>query len=189
MRKRFLIITHLVIAIVAIAALAITVSNACGIRMLAVLSDCMEPGVRAGSVVLVAPAKPASVKLDDVIVLPHSGDSPVVRRVTEIDNENQRFIVTADSDGKNDPKPVPFESVTGVVRFSVPVMGYPLNYLYTAQGGMVAVITIIALFLTAALLGGRAARKPSSAGRAHKRATYSRGHRYEPKFQLSEEKT
>ena len=200
MKKIFLRTTDIIMAAMVLVALAIVIPNSYGVRTLAVLSNNMEPNIKKGSMVFVTPAKPAEVKTGDFISYTINVEVIVTGRVTHIDEMNKRFTIKDDLSGDSDGMQVPFDSMIGVVKFSMPLLGYMLGYVLTSQGKVVVISGVLALIIIMALLGGQEPepkktekrsstynrpmsanpQKPSPA--VYKKKTYSRDYRYKPKY-------
>jgi len=200
MKKIFLRTTDVIMAAMVLVALAIVIPNSYGVKTLAVLSNSMAPNIKKGSMVFVTPARPAAIEVGDFISFTMSAEQLVTGRVTQIDVINKLFTVKDDLSGASEAVQVPFDNMIGVVKFSVPFMGYLLGYVLTSQGKVVVITGVIALIIIMALLGGQDPepkktekrnskysrpmsanpQKPSPA--VDKKKTYSRDYRYKPKY-------
>ena len=185
-------------------ALAIVIPNSYGVKTLAVLSNSMAPNIKKGSMVFVTPVKqPAVIEVGDFISYTMSADQLVTGRVTQIDEINRLFTVKDDLSGTSEAMQVSFDNMIGVVKFSVPFMGYLLGYVLTSEGKVVVITGVLALIIIMTLLGGQEPApqkterrsktynrpmsakpiKPSPA--IYKKKTYSRDYRYKPKYYTS----
>ena len=185
-------------------ALAIVIPNSYGVKTLAVLSNSMAPNIKRGSMVFVTPVKPAAIEIGDFISYTVSVDQLVTGRVTQIDVINKLFTVKDDLSGASEAMQISFDNMIGVVKFSVPIMGYLLGYVLTSRGKVVVIAGVLALIVIMAMLGGQEPEpkktekrgstynrpmsakptKPSPAvyKTAYKKKTYSRDYRYKPKY-------
>jgi signal peptidase len=200
MKKIFLRITDIIMAAMVLVALAIVIPNAYGVKTLAVLSNSMEPNIKKGSMVFVTPTKTAEIAIGDFISYTVSVEKLMTSRVTQIDIINKHFTVNDDLGGDSEAMPVPFDSVIGVVKLSMPIMGYLLGYVLTSQGKIVVITGVLALIVVMALLGGqdpepkKTERHNAKYSRPmsikpiefpqtiNKKKTYSRDYRYKPKY-------
>jgi signal peptidase len=190
MKKIFLRFTDIIMAAMVVAALTIVIPNTFGVKTLAVLSGSMKPNIPKGSMVFVTPTKPAGIVVGDLISYSMSNDQLVTSRVTQIDIINKLFIVKDDLSDDSEAVPVAFDNIIGVVKFSVPAMGYLLGYVLTTQGKVTVITAVLVLIIIMALLGGQdpETKEPEKQIKKHNKAnskktnTYSRDYRYKPKY-------
>lgn len=102
-----------------------------------VLSGSMEPSIQVGSVVVIKPE--SQYKVGDVITFgpDTKTEIPVTHRVTEIVSESrasQVFITKGDANEDPDPNTVSSRNVIGKVAFSLPYVGYLLEFAKTPMG-------------------------------------------------------
>ncbi|MCL2461442.1 MAG: signal peptidase I [Defluviitaleaceae bacterium] len=141
------------ILIVLLAALAVFgLPRLFGVKMFNVTSGSMTPAYKVGSVVYAFPAKFDEIKVGDVISFMLNADTVATHRVTQIDIENQAFTTKGDANGDPDGKAVSYQNVIGVVRFSLPKIGWTLEYLSTAKGRVMSVAGLIVLILLTAII-------------------------------------
>lgn len=131
--KIFKFIYYILIAfIVAVALLLIvsTVPITGNVKVLTVLSGSMEPSIKTGSVVVVKPA--GEYKSGDVITFgPYSKTrAPITHRITEVKQvEGQEIYITkGDANDGPDSKETLKKDVVGKVLFSIPFLGYAVNF-------------------------------------------------------------
>lgn len=128
-------------------------------QFLTVLSGSMEPELPVGSVVCIQPIDYDSVKIGDDITFHASENSEyiVTHKVIE-KNEQARTITTKGVANDAADGAIPEESIIGIVRFDIPVIGQFLNFIHTLQGkicvGIVVVAWIIVSFFVKKLGGG-----------------------------------
>jgi len=203
MKKIFLRTTDIIMAAMVLVALAIVIPNSYGVKTLAVLSNSMAPNIKKGSMVFVTPVKPAVIEVGDFISYTMSVGQLVTGRVTQIDVINKFFTVKDDLSGASEAVQVSFDNMIGVVKFSVPFMGYMLGYVLTSQGKVVVITGVLALIIIMTLLGGQepepkkterrsntynrpmSAKLQKSSPAVYKKKTYSRDYRYKPKYYTS----
>jgi signal peptidase I len=118
------------LAIVALLALVlVVVPKATGSLPLTVLTRSMEPTLPAGTLVVVRPTAAADVRVGDVLTYQlRSGDPTVVTHrvvaVTTASDGSRRFQLKGDANPAPDPADVLPVQVRGVVRYSVPWVGW-----------------------------------------------------------------
>lgn len=122
-----------------------------------VQSGSMEPSISTGGVVFVEeiPAGQVDERIHegDVITFFKSGGSATTtHRVVEKHQagESIRFITKGDANEEPDPEPVYRDDVVGKVVFSIPYIGYVINFSGTIYGWFLLVI----LPVTALLMDG-----------------------------------
>ncbi len=100
-----------------------------GHTMLVITGGSMEPAIHKGSVVLVRAAWPREVSIGDVITFVFYGQT-TTHRVIGIDPtaEGLAFTTKGDANVVPDPDAKVFPAQVGVVRASVPLLGYALVY-------------------------------------------------------------
>ncbi len=108
-----------------------------------VLSGSMEPAIQVGSVVVIKPA--TQYVQGDVITFGRDTrtEIPVTHRVVEVTSASrasQTFITKGDANGDNDPATVSSRDVIGKVQFTLPYVGYLLEFTKTPLGFMVLVV-------------------------------------------------
>lgn len=111
-----------------------------------VISGSMEPSIRTGSIVFVEHINPKNIQKGDIVsYFPENNeDSIVTHRVLEINNE---FITTkGDANNIGDLDKITPERIRGKVVFSLPFVGYLLNWLKTPPGFIITVV-IPALYI------------------------------------------
>ena len=142
----------MVCAVVAGIVLVLTVlPRLTGGAALNVLTGSMTPGIPVGSVVLIRPVDPGTLRVGDVATYQISPDSHalVTHRIIKIkgSGDDLRFIFKGDANRGPDSTPVPPQAIRGEVWFHVPVLGS----LRDAVHGLNAVV-----LLAPPLLGGYA---------------------------------
>jgi len=148
MLKWFYYLFIVLIAAIALLLLISVVPVPGNYEVLVVLSGSMEPTIKVGSVVVVKPSE--DYKIDDIITFSRSEDSEVstTHRIVEIEDEDGRVLYTVKGDINEDPDQdkVLKENVIGKVLFSIPFLGYPLNFAKQPVG-FVLLIWIPALII------------------------------------------
>ena len=111
-------------------------------KILTVLSGSMEPAVKTGAVVVVKPAP--EYKIGDIITFTNTGDArmPVTHRIVAIDNSNgeQSFITKGDANEEADSRKVALNDIIGKLLFSIPFLGYVLEFLKQPQGFLLVIV-------------------------------------------------
>lgn len=112
------------------------------IKIMTVLSGSMEPSIHTGSIVV---AKPSSnYKIGDVVTFGKNTKTeiPTTHRITEMRTENGVMIYKTKGDANNseDGKEVLSKDIIGKVHFSVPYVGYAINFVKKPLGLMLVIL-------------------------------------------------
>ena len=138
----------MVLAIIALAVALVGV-RLLGLQPVAVLSPSMTPAYGVGDLVYVMPTEPERIEEGDALTFVANEQGIIVtHRVVRADRENRCFYTKGDANENPDGAPVIYENAIGVVKFSLPGLGYVSSYLTSKSGRYVG----IALGLTVALL-------------------------------------
>ena len=109
----------------------------------------MEPTLHTGSMVYVTTDVEASdIEAGDIIAFQLGDKTNVTHRVVEVNQESECFITKGDANQAVDFEPVPFESLIGITKFSIPYFGYFMGWLNTLQGKII----IVGLFVSQLIL-------------------------------------
>lgn len=92
----------------------------------------MEPAIKLGSLAVIQPVDPQTIKAGDIITYRSSTESNTVttHRVIEVANNDGSLVFHTQGDANEDPDPytVPAENVQGRVWISVPYAGYVVDF-------------------------------------------------------------
>lgn len=140
-----------VIAVAAVLAATVAVPRIAGATPYTVLSSSMEPGMPAGSLVVVRPVDPDELGVGAVITYQMESGRPqvvthrVVAVVNAIDGE-RRFLTQGDANEEADPEPVRPVQIKGERWYALPRLGH-VNELLTGGQRQVAVYLVGSLLL------------------------------------------
>ena len=85
-------------------------------------------GFNKGDIMVLKGRQPKDIKVGDILIYQSSLANPIIHRVTQIEQANNKYIFTAKGDNNiaQDPKPVTEEQIkkTGVAIFKIPFLGY-----------------------------------------------------------------
>ncbi len=120
-----------------------------GFKLLEVLSGSMEPKIHTGSIVFVKPAD--SYQKGDIITFTDGkASSSVTHRVYDIKNKDGKEIFITKGDANNGPDSTETlkSQIIGKTYFSIPYVGYIINYTKTQQGLIILIIipTVIIVY-------------------------------------------
>lgn len=122
-----------------------------GLTPMIVLTESMEPDIKAGDLIVCKPIEAGDVKVGDVISFfdPMSTtDAVVTHRVVEIIEKEGvlSFRTKGDNNNAEDYMPVPSENLVGRYSFRIPVVGRILMFMQTTLGLIVCIgIPLVAL--------------------------------------------
>lgn len=106
-----------------------------GSEIMVVLSGSMAPTFNTGSVVAVKPIKFEEIKKGDIVTFKNEDDLTVTHRVVEI--TDGKLITRGDANNGNDSIPVTADRVIGKVQYSVPLVGYAIDFIRSKVGMLV----------------------------------------------------
>jgi signal peptidase len=111
-------------------------------RVLSVLSGSMEPAIHTGSVVIVAPA--SDYKIGEVITFGEISKTktPTTHRISDIKVVDNKpiYITKGDANNAPDNKEVAQSEVKGKVLFSIPYLGFVLNFVKQPLGFALVIV-------------------------------------------------
>ncbi|WP_010647655.1 signal peptidase I SipW [Oceanobacillus massiliensis] len=123
--------------------------QAFGYQLKTVLSGSMEPGIKTGSIIAVKPGGDMSrFKENDVITFMEEDNKLITHRVTEVvqSGENVMYRTKGDNNNAEDMDPVLSENVVAVYTgFTIPYIGYLVNFAQTQNGAFMLLIPGILL--------------------------------------------
>ena len=103
----------------------------------------MAPEMEAGTLAVVAPARPAAVEIGDVVTFtdPEDGQGLVMHRVVEVvsDEDGPVLRTQGDANATPDPQLIPARSIEGRVEHSVPRLGALVRSLQPPVGPVLLV--------------------------------------------------
>ena len=112
------------------------------IKTMSVLSGSMEPAIHTGSVIVVKPV--SNYKIGDVISFGKNTktDIPTTHRIVEVRAQEGQMIYKTKGDANNseDTSEVLQKDVIGKVYFSIPYLGYIIDFVKKPVGLMVVII-------------------------------------------------
>ena len=111
-------------------------------KVLVVLSGSMEPAIHTGAVVVVKPA--SEYNIGDIITFGESGKNktPVTHRINNISLLDGQPVFTTKGDANSDPDSaqIGLNDIQGKVMFSIPFLGYVLEFIRKPLGFAIVVI-------------------------------------------------
>jgi len=140
-----------VIVVVAVLTVTVLVPRVSGATPYTVLTSSMEPGMPAGTLVVVKPIDPSELGVGTVITYQlESGEEAVVtHRVVAVENAingEQTFLTQGDANDVVDAEPVRPAQIRGQRWYSVPYLGH-VNKVLTGSQRQLAVYIVGSLLL------------------------------------------
>ncbi|QWC22455.1 signal peptidase I [Bacillus haikouensis] len=122
-----------------------------GYQIKTVLSGSMEPGIQTGSIIAVKPGGDMTrFKEGDVITFKEKEDILITHRVLEVikNGENVSYKTKGDNNDAPDLEPVLSENVVAEYKgFTIPFIGYFMNFMNSKNGALMFIIPGILLIL------------------------------------------
>ncbi len=108
-------------------------------QSLVVMSGSMEPKIHTGSVAIVKPSE--EVKVDDIITFkdPREPKNLITHRISEI-SENEIIKTKGDANNTPDNWEVTKDNIVGKFLFSVPLLGYAVNFAKQPPGFLLLIL-------------------------------------------------
>lgn len=129
-------VNGVLIGLVIFLAVALVGVRLFGLDIYVVLSGSMEPEYKTGSVIYVKETDTAELEVRDVITFRLNGDTIATHRiieVTEVDGETA-FRTKGDANDLEDGTAVPASQVIGEPVFTIPYLGYLVEYIQSPSG-------------------------------------------------------
>ncbi|MDO5540165.1 MAG: signal peptidase I [Eubacteriales bacterium] len=127
------------------AALAIlAIPPLAGFKLFAVISPSMSPAIMTGSIVYVQKRAFEDIEEGDIITYRiKNTETTITHRVTEKNETEKEFYTKGDANKTADAKAVRYEDVLGVVRLSLPFLGYAAFLLEGAENKIAAAVLML----------------------------------------------
>jgi len=118
-------------------------------KLMIVQSGSMEPAIKLGSVVIVKPAN--DYKIGDVISFGAvtKTKAPTTHRISDIKVENGKisYITKGDANNAPDQREITKRDIVGKVLFSIPYLGYAVDFAKRPLGFSLIIIVPAALII------------------------------------------
>ena len=103
-----------------------------GNEILVVLSGSMKPAFDTGSIVAIKPVPFSEIQIGDIVTFEDLDKRTITHRV--IDIVDGKLITKGDANDGQDTDPVTPDRVRGKVQFTVPYIGYLINFVKSPTG-------------------------------------------------------
>ena len=135
-KKAWGFVNTMLLSIVVLLAVALVGVRLFGIEIYTVLSGSMEPAYQTGSVIYVMEADTEELKAGDVITFQLNGGVIATHRIVEVSEENGEIFYRTKGDANDvaDGAPVSAKQIVGKPIFTIPQLGYLVNYIQSPSG-------------------------------------------------------
>lgn len=106
-----------------------------GSEIMVVLSGSMSPTFDTGSIVAVKPTKFEEIQKGDIVTFRNEDDLTVTHRVVAI--SDGKLTTRGDANNGDDSMPVTADRLIGKVQYSVPLIGYLIEFIRSKVGMLV----------------------------------------------------
>lgn len=152
-KKVWGILSTVLVVVIVLCAVFLMGSRLLGYQVYTVISGSMEPKYSVGDLLYVKPVDSFSgIQVGDDITFVLNEDLVVAtHRVVRVDEEKQHFYTKGLANEIEDSEPVHYKNVIGVVKFSVPLLGYVSDFIQNPPGMYITIaagaVLIILVFL------------------------------------------
>jgi len=148
-------LTLLVLMVLPLAVFTLLTSKSsfiAGIRSMVVLSGSMEPTLHTGSVVYIQPAR--SYNAGDIVTFTTESGMTVTHRIVseKLSDDGLQYTTKGDANNTADTELISQSQILGKSLFSIPYLGYAVNFLKTPKGFLIAIIVPTLIFIVLELL-------------------------------------
>jgi signal peptidase I len=123
-----------------------------GYQLKTVLSGSMEPGIQTGSIIAIKPGGDMTrFQKGDVITFMQGPDKLITHRIEKVQGEgkNVQYVTKGDNNNSADSNPVLPNNVVGEYKgFTIPYIGYTMNFAQTKAGAALLLVLPGLLLLT-----------------------------------------
>lgn len=155
MKKLINIIDYIIISILTIIILLSVGLYILNYRAMVVVSGSMEPVIKTGSLMYYKKISEEDVyekiSVDTIITYKSSDKVTVTHQVVFVDEENDTIITQSIISGSTTDNPIKANQVLGIYAFSIPLLGFVINF-FKNPFVLIGIIIIIVLILLCNLL-------------------------------------
>lgn len=143
-----------IVAAAGVLLVAVVIPTLAGGTALTVLTGSMRPGLPPGTLIVIRPAEPKSLRIGDVVTYQIESGKPAVvtHRIVGVsfDGHGHRLFTTrGDANGSDDPRPVRTVQIKGEEWYSIPHLGWVNALLSPQERGIGRLAIAGALFVYA----------------------------------------
>lgn len=161
------ILSNILIILVVIAAVLFVGVRLVGLEPYVVLSGSMEPTYHVGSLIYVTKVDPLTLKEGDPVTFMINQKTVATHRIIKVfPDENDptvvRFLTQGDNNDTDDGDPIHSKNVIGKPVFTIPYLGYFVNFIQVPPGRYIAFAVCIIL-IASVMFGGEGKDKKADA--------------------------
>ncbi len=148
--KIWSVVSTVLVILVVLVAVFLMGSRIMGYRVFTVISGSMEPTYSVGDLIYVKDVEPKDIQVGDAITYVMNENLVVsTHRVIDIEQKDGElmFYTKGDANKDADQSPVHNKNVVGVVKFSIPYLGYVSDWIQSSPGMYVAIALGVALII------------------------------------------
>ncbi len=134
------------VILVIVLCVPVTIPAFFGIQIYNVVSGSMEPSLPVGSIVYVDQVEPESLAEGEIIAFNNNGMT-VTHRVVENNLNDHEIVTKGDANASEDPTPVKYGSVIGVVQLHLPFLGGFFEFFTSLKGKIYLMGILVACFI------------------------------------------
>lgn len=123
-----------------------------GYKPIVIQSGSMSPALETGSLCLISEEK--SYGYGDIVTFTTDGGIYVTHRII-CENNDGTFVTKGDANKVEDSADLKKENIIGVVRVSVPILGYVVSFISTLLGKCIVCVVVFVLFLLSSILDSK----------------------------------
>lgn len=143
-KKVWNVFTTILVALIVVVAIMLAGVRLVGIQVFTVLSGSMEPTYHTGSLIYVKKVDYKDLKVGDSITFLIDEETVVTHRIVEIipdetDPEVLRFRTKGDANDAEDGTPVHYKNVLGKPIFTIPKLGYIVDFVQKPPGTYIGI--------------------------------------------------
>ena len=166
------ILSNILIILVVIAAVLFVGVRLVGLEPYVVLSGSMEPTYHVGSLIYVTEVDPLTLKEGDPVTFMINQKTVATHRIIKvIPDENDptvvRFLTQGDNNDTDDGDPIHSKNVIGKPVFTIPYLGYFVNFIQVPPGRYIAFA--VCIILIASVMFGGEGKKTENAHEEQKK--------------------
>ena len=144
-KKIKILIESVALCLLAFLLMMIYIPKIAGYKTFYIKTGSMEQTIPKGSLVFAKKIEFKNVRVGDVLTFTNdTGDDYFTHRVVEIDADNQMFTTKGDANEQNDPYPTAYYFAVGKVDFSIPYVGYAVEFVNSTFGKIIIAAVYIA---------------------------------------------
>ena len=152
------VISNVLIVLVVVAAVLFVGVRLVGLEPYVVLSGSMEPTYHVGSLIYVTKVDPLTLKEGDPVTFMINKNTVATHRIIQVipdedDPTVVRFLTQGDNNDIDDGTPIHSNNVIGKPVFTIPYLGYIVNFIQVPPGRYIAFAVCIIL-VASVMFGG-----------------------------------